>query len=161
MLSWFAFVVSLDVVMKASRKEPPSFLIVDGNNIIHAWEDLHALHRQRRGLGHTELLRQLRQFHDVSDFRVVVVFDGKRGPLQEEREAGGFQVIYTDGGSTADDIIERLAARYAKRYRLVVATNDRAEQDLVIAFGAEVWTAAMLQTAVEGESGSWRRYLAD
>lgn len=147
--------------MKPARKEKPSFLIVDGNNIIHAWEDLRALHRQRRGLGHTELLRQLRQFHDASDFRVVVVFDGKRGPRQEEREAGGFQIIYTDGGSTADDVIERLTARYAKKFRLVVATDDRAEQDLVTTFGAEVWTAAMLQHAVDGESGGWRRYLVE
>lgn len=145
--------------MKRAPSDQISYLVVDGNNIIHAWEDLLSLHRKRRGLGHSALCQRLRLYHDVSDFRVVIVFDGKSGPRQEEREPGGFQVIYTDGGSTADDVIERLTARYSSRYRMVVATNDRAEQDLVAAFGAEVWSAEMLRSEVEGQSDSWRRYV--
>lgn len=137
----------------------PSFLIVDGNNVIHAWPDLLALHRKRRGLGHAELCRRLRQFHDQSDHRVVVVFDGRGGSKSEEREPGGFQVIYTDGGSTADGAIERLVARYRGRYRLAVATDDGAEQNLVAAMGAEVWSAQALRDAVDRAEGDWRRWI--
>ncbi len=142
-----------------SRSLPPSFLIVDGNNIIHAWEDLLALHRRRRGLGHQELCRRLRHYGDVSDYRIVVVFDGRSGPREEQREPGGLQVIYTDGASTADDVIERLTAKYARTYRLVVATNDYAEQNLVSAFGAEVWSAEGLRAAIESLEDRWRDYL--
>lgn len=147
--------------VKRTPGDDSAFLIVDGNNVIHAWDDLLDMHRRRRGMAHTELCHRLRQFHDDSDYRVVVVFDGKSGPRQEEREPGGFQIIYTEGGMTADDVIERLASRYAGTYRIVVATNDRAEQNLVLAMGAEVWTAAMLESAVESASGQWRRYLKD
>jgi uncharacterized protein len=132
-----------------SSAATPAFLIVDGNNIIHAWSDLLALHRQRRGLAHVELCHRLRQFLDQSAFRVVVVFDGRGGQHSEERESGGLQVIYTSGGSSADVVIERLAARYAKKYRLAVATDDFAEQNLVTGFGAEVWSAQALRDAVE------------
>jgi len=142
-----------------NRSTSPSFLIVDGNNIIHAWPDLAELHRRRRGLGHSALCQRLRQFRDGSDFRVVVVFDGRGGAREENREPGGLQIIYTDGGSTADDVIERLVARHAKKYRLVVATNDVAEQRLVSAFGAEVWSSRALRSAVEQTEGRWRDFL--
>ncbi|MCB1077874.1 MAG: NYN domain-containing protein [Verrucomicrobiae bacterium] len=140
---------------------PPSlaFLIVDGNNVIHAWSDLLELHRKRRGLAHLELCRRLREFNDQSDYRVVVVFDGKRSKFSEEREPGGFQIVYTDGASTADDVIERLAGKYAKQYRLVVATDDAAEQSLVSAMGAEVWSAQLLRDTIDRSSGNWRKWL--
>ena len=141
------------------RPLAPSFLIVDGNNIIHAWEDLLVLHRRRRGLAHVELCQRLRQYRDGSEHRVVVVFDGRGGQREEVREPGGLQIIYTDGGSTADDVIERLVAANGKKGRIIVATNDFAEQNLVASFGAEVWSAEMLRSEVEGAEGAWRRYL--
>ena len=142
-----------------STPSRPAFLVVDGNNIIHAWEDLLVLHRRRRGLGHVELCRRLRQYLDCADFRIVVVFDGRGSRREEEREPGGLQIIYTDGGNSADDVIERLVARNIKKYRIVVATDDFAEQNLVSSFGAEVWSARMLQSAVDGSEGDWRRYV--
>jgi predicted RNA-binding protein with PIN domain len=142
-----------------SSGSAPSFLIVDGNNIIHAWSDLLVLHRQRRGLAHVELCHRLRRFRDQSDYRVVVVFDGRGGQRTEEREPAGLQVIYTDGGSTADDVIERLAARYAGKYRLVVATDDFAEQNLVSAMGADVWSAEALRHEVDRSAENWRDWL--
>lgn len=145
--------------MPSPSSSRPAFLVVDGNNIIHAWEDLLALHRQRRGLAHGELCQRLRQYLDSSDFRIVVVFDGRGTRREEEREPGGLQIIYTDGGSTADDVIERLVAKNIKKFRIVVATDDFAEQNLVSSFGAEVWSAKMLQSVVDGSEGDWRRYV--
>ncbi|MCB1229799.1 MAG: NYN domain-containing protein [Verrucomicrobiae bacterium] len=141
------------------RLDAPSFLIVDGNNIIHAWPDLAELHRKRRGLGHAALCQRLRQYRDHADHRVVVVFDGKSGPREEVREPEGLQIIYTDGGNTADDVIERLVAGNVKKYRIIVATNDLAEQNLVSAFGAEVWSAELLRGEIDAREGDWRRYL--
>lgn len=142
-----------------ARKSQSTFLLVDGNNVIHAWPDLLELHRKRRGLGHTELCHRLRQVHDAGNYRVVVVFDGRRTRLNEEREPGGFQIIYTDAGRTADDIIERLALTYSKKHRIVVATDDTAEADMVTAFGAEVMSAAALRDLVDASDGHWQRYL--
>ena len=139
------------------RKE--RFLLIDGNNIIHAWDDLLVLHRRRRGLAHVELCRRLRAYHDGGDERVVVVFDGRRSEKQEEREQGGFQVIYTDGESTADDVIERLSAKYSGRFDLTVATDDIAEQQMVMSHEAHVMSAAGLRKLLEKAEGNWRRWV--
>ncbi|MAS96580.1 MAG: hypothetical protein CMO55_25605 [Verrucomicrobiales bacterium] len=133
--------------MNSSR---PSFLLVDGNNIIHAWPDLLKLHQRRRGSAHVELIRRLNEYRDYSGQRVVVVFDGRGSTLNEEREPGGLQVIYTSAGNTADDIVERLAIKYAKAYEIVVATDDRAEQDVVVAAGGEVISSLSLRSLLEG-----------
>ena len=95
------------------KDSQPSFLLVDGNNIIHAWPDLLKLHRQSKGLAHQELIRQLQGYHDFTHDRVVVVFDGRGTKVEEERDSGGFQIFYTSSGLTADDVIERLALKYA------------------------------------------------
>lgn len=137
----------------------PQFLIVDGNNILHAWDDLLALHRQRRGKAHVELCRRLRQFRDASDYRVVVVFDGRGDRIEEERETSGIQIVYTNGSNTADDVIERLVASYARRYRITVATDDGAEQNLVAVLGAEIWSARLMREELDRREGNWRRFV--
>lgn len=132
--------------MEESR---PSFLLVDGNNIIHAWLDLLELHLRIPGSAYTELIRRLSEFRDYSGERIVVVFDGRASGMTEERPTPGLQVIYTSRSSTADDIIERLAIKYAGLYRITVATDDRAEQDLVVAAGGEALSADGLRQRLE------------
>lgn len=135
----------------------PSFLLVDGNNIIHAWPDLHQLHHKRRGLAHTELIRRLGELRDFSGHRIVLVFDGTGATSSEDRTPGGLQVIYTSRSRTADDVIERLAIKYAATYQIIVATDDRPEQDVVIAAGGEAMSSMALRQLIE----SGRRDLDD
>jgi len=117
---------------------PPSFLIVDGHNVIHAWPELLRLHRQGGGSAQQELRRLLAEYADRSDERVVLVFDGRGPSTTEERDPGGLQVFYSASGASADAVIERLAASYAATCSITVATGDRAEQDLVVAAGGVV-----------------------
>jgi len=136
----------------------PSFLLVDGNNIIHAWADLAALHRRSRGSAHRELIKQLTCYQDFAGDRVVVVFDGRGDRTAEEREPGGIQVFYTSGDKTADDVIERLAVKYVDTYRITVATDDRAEQDGVVAAGGEAISSDALRgriDAAEARMNDW------
>ncbi len=143
--------------MGASASSATTVLLVDGNNIIHAWPDLLELHRQRKGLAHTELERLLHAYQDWTGERVVVVFDGRGKQPENRQEPEGIQVIRTDSSHTADDVIERLAAKYAKKFRLVVATDDLAEQDTVVSLGAEVMSAQSLRRQVELALGQMRR----
>ncbi len=117
---------------------PPRFLLVDGHSIIHAWDDLRALHSRAasRYLAREELLKRMRLLQDTTDQRVVVVFDGTGSNLTEEREDGGIQVFYADAGRSADSVIERLAARYAKQFQIRVCTADRMIWETVRAFEA-------------------------
>lgn len=143
--------------MPAMSGERPSFLLVDGNNIIHAWPDLLRLHHKRGGLAHAELIRRLGELRDFSGHRIVLVFDGTGTTASEERSSGGLQVIYSSRSRTADDVIERLALKYARTYRIIVATDDRAEQDVVVAAGGEAMSSLALRQLLE----SGRRDLDD
>ena len=67
----------------------------------------------------------------------MVVFDGRGTAVSHEAEEGEIQVFYSREGQTADSIIERLASKYAERYRLIVATGDYLEQETASASGAE------------------------
>lgn len=113
------------------------YLLVDGHSIIFAWPELRALHERRRAAAREALVRQLRDYQDWTGTRVVVVFDGRGMSVSHEAQPGEIQIFYSRAGQTADAIIERLASRYAARFRLVVATGDYLEQETASACGAE------------------------
>jgi len=113
------------------------YLIVDGHSVIFGWPELRAIHARHREAAREVLIRQLTNYQDQSGTRVVVVFDGKGGRVNESTEKGGIQIFYSSTGTTADDIIERLAAKYAAKRSLTVATSDRLERQTVYTFGAD------------------------
>jgi predicted RNA-binding protein with PIN domain len=115
----------------------PQYLLVDGHSIIFAWPELRLLHERRTSLARDALIRQLRDFQDWSGTKVVVVFDGRGSSVSHEAEPGEIQVFYSRAGQTADSVIERLASKYAERFRLIVATGDYLEQETTGASGAE------------------------
>jgi uncharacterized protein len=117
--------------------ERPRYLIVDGHSIIFAWPELRKLHARRSSLAREALLKQLRNYQDWTDVRVVIVFDGKGKKIDASSEPGGVQIFYSRSGQSADSIIERLASKYAKRFELMVATSDSLEAETVVACGAE------------------------
>lgn len=123
-----------------------SYLLVDGHNVIHAWPELRKYLRvaAQRHLARTGLLKRLRHFQDMTGTQVVVVFDGTQAAVSEEREKDGLQIIYADAGSTADNIIERLAAKYAGQHPMRVASADGMIRDSILAFGAEWISPEML-----------------
>ena len=120
----------------AADQPKGSLLIVDGHSIIHAWDDLLAMHRgPERRKARTELTSRLQTYQDSTGDQVLVVFDGKGDRASKEREPEGVQVVYSDSSRTADDIIERIVARHGKEYDIRVATADGMERTTVSAFG--------------------------
>ncbi len=114
------------------------YLLVDGHNIIHAWPELRALHRRptSRHTAREQLLHRLRNLQDMTGERVIAVFDGTHSRTSEEREPEGLQIFHADAGTTADTIIERLVARYAKEHEMRAATADGLIRETVASFGA-------------------------
>jgi predicted RNA-binding protein with PIN domain len=137
----------------------PSFLLVDGNNILHAWEDLAALLRRFRNAARAELVRLLTDWSDDADERVVLVFDGGGASPRDEVRERRIQIIHGASGETADSIIERLALKYAETYRLVVATDDLAVRDLAEAAGAEGISADALRDRIEAGRRARARWI--
>jgi uncharacterized protein len=115
----------------------PQYLLVDGHSIIFSWPELRLLHTRRTSLARDALVKQLRDYQDWSGVQVVVVFDGRGPSVSHQAEPGEIQIFYSRVGQTADSIIERLASKYAERFRLIVATGDYLEQETASASGAE------------------------
>jgi predicted RNA-binding protein with PIN domain len=139
----------------------PRFLIVDGHNIIHRWDDLRRLHERadKRYLAREELLRQMRTLQDMSGERVVVVFDGTGSKITDEHAPDDVQVFYADAGHTADALIERLAAKYATQFAIRVCTADRMIWEGARASGAEWISPDMLWHEVESAGRALRTRL--
>lgn len=112
------------------------YLLVDGHSVIFAWPELRKLHGRRMALARDELVKILTEYQDASGVRVVAVFDGKGESTTDQSEPGGIQVFYSAGKVSADSIIERLVAKYAKEHDMTVVTNDHLEQQTAISFGA-------------------------
>lgn len=115
----------------------PQYLLVDGHSIIFSWPELRLLHDRRTSLARDALVRKLRDYQDWSGVKVVVVFDGRGPTVSQTTEPNEVQIFYSRAGQTADSIIERLASKYAERFRLMVATGDYLEQETASASGAE------------------------
>jgi hypothetical protein len=125
------------------------YLIVDGHSVIFAWPELRKLHSRRTELARDELIKILTDYQDASGVRAVVVFDGKGAKPQETSEPGGIQVFYSASGQTADAIVERLVATYAREHEITVATSDHMEQQTATTFGALVVSAEGLRAWLE------------
>ncbi len=136
----------------------PSYLLVDGHNVMHAWPELahHMRSAGRRHMARAKLLQRLRHLQDMTGIQVVVVFDGTSAKITEEREPDGLQVIYADAGHTADDLIEKLAARYAKERPMRVASADGLVRETVAAFGADWLSPEMLKSMCDDAEGDMR-----
>jgi predicted RNA-binding protein with PIN domain len=124
-------------------------LIVDGHSMIFAWPEMRKLHARRNQSAREAVVKQLTEYQDFTGVHVAVVFDGQGGKVTEETEPGGIQVFYSGAGQTADDVIERLVARYGKEHEITVATDDMMEQQTAITFGAECVSAEGMKELLE------------
>lgn len=117
------------------RTMSKSYLLVDAHNVIFARPDLASLHRRHPAAAREKLLQDLERLQDAGHTRVVAAFDGGPGkkPDADFSSPAGVQVFY---GRSADEVIERLVAKYAGKHRLTVATDDNLIRTATIAAGA-------------------------
>jgi uncharacterized protein len=126
-------------------------LLVDGANILHAWPELAALLRRDRASARALLVQTLAAIHDAEQVRVTIVFDGRGEQLVVERPSQQltFSVIYTSSSLTADDVIEQMVANAVDPANCMVATEDRAERETILAAGATALRAEDLAVWVK------------
>lgn len=132
-------------------------LIVDGYNIIGAWDDLKALKEKNMGSARDQLISTLSAYVPWCWERIIIVFDGQRFNWEQ---VSGIEVVFTEGSETADTMIERLAAGLAVSRSVEVATSDFAEYRAASALGAWSISAATLKERLAGHRDSYRRRLA-
>ena len=127
--------------------------------MIFAWPELRVLQERRPAAARDALVKALTDYQDATGAHVVAVFDGQGARATAEEAA--IQIFYSPAGKTADDLVERLVAKYASVHRITVATSDRLEQQTAISFGAvSCLSAEGLRTLLQGAERELNRRLA-
>lgn len=132
-------------------------LIVDGYNIIGAWDELSDLKAVDLGSSRDQLISTLSAFYPWCWERIIIVFDGQRFAWQH---IDGVEVVFTEGRETADTMIEKLAAGLSPYYRVEVATSDFAELRAASNLGATVLSAPALKERLKEQRESYRNRVA-
>ena len=127
------------------------YLVVDGYNIIFAWEELKSLAKTSMDAARTALIEILSNYQGYRRCKVIIVFDAykiKGGERRQEKH-GSVDVVFTKEGETADTYIERLTYEMNGKYRVRVATSDRQEQIIALGNGAFRLSASELKREIE------------
>ena len=108
------------------RPMKQKYIIVDGYNIIFAWEELANLAREDLDAARRRLCDYLSSYAGFTKCRLVLVFDGykQKGNPGEKSQFHNIQVVYTKEGQTADAYIEALADEIGNNYAVRVASSD-------------------------------------
>ncbi len=140
----------------------PEYLLVDGYNIIFAWEKLNKLAKDSLDLARTELINILCNYQGFKRNEVIVVFDAYKvkGNKGEVEKTGGISVVYTKEAETADMYIEKATRKLGGKHKVRVATSDRLEQLIILGSGAIRISATEFLKEVEETESSIRSYLA-
>jgi len=120
------------------RKTKPEYILVDGYNIIFAFESLRKLASENIDLARNMLINRLINYRAVKDCELLIVFDAYKvkGNVGSVEEHSGIKVVYTKEAETADSYIEKASHKLAGQYTVRVATSDGLEQMIILGNGA-------------------------
>lgn len=129
----------------------PEFILVDGYNIIFAWEELNALSKINIDAARDALIEIMQNFQGYKKCDLIVVFDAYKvkGGERHIEKHDNVTVVYTKEAETADAYIEKASYELGKKYRVRVATSDRLEQMIIIGNGAFRISAPDFKAEVE------------
>lgn len=146
---------------KPSLKE--KYLIVDGYNIVHAWDELKCLINDNLDGARMKLLDILSNYQAFTKCETIVVFDAYKvkGNIGEMLDYQNIHVVYTKEAETADSYIEKLTHQMSKEYLVTVATSDGLIQLITRGQNCTVMSARELKEEIERVNASIREYLAD
>lgn len=115
-------------------KSKEEYLLVDGYNIIFAWEELRELAELNIDSARGKLLDILCNYQGIRSCHIMVVFDAYRvqGHVTECFNYQNICVVYTREAETADQYIEKFAHNNGSKYQITVATSDRLEQIIIL-----------------------------
>lgn len=134
------------------KKSADEYLLVDGYNIIFAWEELKSLAEVSIDGARGKLLDILSNYQGIRGCYLIVVFDAYRveGHKTETLKYHNIHVVYTKEAETADQYIEKFAHENGRKYRVTVATSDGLEQIIIRGSGCELLSARdLLQEIAE------------
>ena len=147
-------------IVKSDKKD---YLLVDGYNIIFAWEELKKLAEKNIDAARARLTDILSNYAGFTGVELILVFDAykvKGNPGSVEK-VNSISVVYTKEAQTADSYIEKAAHDIAGFGRVRVATSDRMEQLIILGAGALRMTASELEGEIKSMEAAMRRILEE
>ena len=148
---------------RARKKREKEYLLVDGYNIIFAWEELRELAAANIDSARDKLMDILSNYQGYCRNTLILVFDaykvkGGQGSVQKYHN---IYVVYTKEAETADQYIEKAVHEISRDYPVTVATSDALEQVIILGAGAARLSAAGLKEEIEAASQEMRTYFQD
>ena len=158
-------VTAKPVGLSKPNKKPvkmDSFLLVDGYNIIFAWEELRELSKISIDAARGRLQDILSNYQGFKQCRLILVFDAYR--VQNHRTEvfsyHNITVVYTKEAETADQYIEKFAHENAKRHHVIVATSDGMEQIIIRGEGCRLLSARDLEAEIRHTEEQMEEYIS-
>ena len=138
------------------------YLLVDGYNIIFAWDELKKLAAEHLDAARKKLCDLLCNYQGYRKCRVILVFDAYKvkGGLGSVEKYHNITIVYTKEAETADAYIERATYEIGRRHRVRVATSDGPEQLIILGHGALRLSASAFRQEVEQVEGQIADILA-
>ena len=109
-----------------------------GYSLLHNWPQLARRKPRHSAAAREELIHVLTQYRDAIGTPITVVFDGAgaRAGTPKVESTPELEILYSQAGQTADDVIERVAHRLGEFGEVLVVTDDYAERDTVLSLGS-------------------------
>ena len=158
-------VVSAPSEYRPKRKNKPAgdeYLLVDGYNMIFAWEELRSLAQENIHAAQDRLKDILANYQGLRQCTVILVFDAYKveGHKEEIFQYHNIYVVFTKEAETADQYIEKTVHRIGRNNRVTVATSDGLEQIIILGQGAVRMSARGLleeiRSSEEEMRNEWR-----
>ncbi len=140
----------------------PSVLLIDGYNVIFAWDELKEMSKLNLEAARSLLIETLQNYQGYTGEAMILVFDAYKqvGNIGMTEKYGELTVVYTREGQTADQYIEKYVLENVKKQKITVATSDGLEQMMIFGQGALRMPVRELQERVLSASREIReRYL--
>ncbi len=133
---------------KAAVRE---YLLVDGYNIIFAWEELKELAKDHMEVARSRLMDILSNYQGFRKCTLILVFDAYKieGEALEIQRYHNIHVVFTKEAETADQYIEKVVHEIGRKYQVTVATSDGVEQVITAGQGAKLISAKEFEEEVK------------
>lgn len=160
---------------RAKKQEAlTEYLLVDGYNVIHAWDDLKELAAVDISAARDKLMDVLCNYQGFRKCVVILVFDAYNveGDALEIQKYHNIHVVYTKEAETADQYIEKVVHEIGRRYHVTVVTSDGVEQVITLGQGGSLISARefreevklvsdLIREEADRRTGGGRNYLFD
>lgn len=147
----------------SNKKKQKEYLLVDGYNIIFAWEELNELAQVNMDAARGCLQDVLCNYQGIKKCELILVFDAYKveGFPGEIQKYHNIHVVYTKEAETADQYIEKVAHEIGRKYLVTVATSDGTEQVIIRGQGCHLLSAKELKEEVEFANKELRQYYSE